>query len=405
MLYALTAAGLSAMLLAERRNPSVRSALIVGGLARLVVLVVALDGREMVIDVGLWFNQTGQAVLAGHDPALTLPNHEWNYLPVMPLLWAAGIALHLPWPAVGRLWPLLTDVTLIPLIGTLAVEHKGRRAMQYAVCPLAFTVSAFHGQLEPIMLALLVAGLLVLPCRALAGGGLLGLAVAVKTWPVLCALAFVRSAADRARVVIGAVAVVAAFAAVSVMVLGADPIRLARVLIGYSSVPGLWGWTGITYQATGHMPSHSLLAAGKVLLLAGMLSVGWRTRSARPIDQLVAVMLAFVVLTPGWGMQYALWPVPFLLVRPRRGALGYVLAASAVAGATYGGVPVAMAWLSPLVIAAALWALLALLWADDADAGAVVRRGDGVDSSYVPSRDGRGRTTVTGALGAASAGT
>jgi len=52
-----------------------------------------------------------------------------------------------------------------------------------------------------------------------------------------------------------------------------------------------------------------------VLVLAGVL---WLWRRADPVDLASAVLLAFLVVTAGFGAQYLLWAVPFLVARPTR---------------------------------------------------------------------------------------
>jgi uncharacterized membrane protein len=75
------------------------------------------------------------------------------------------------------------------LVGSLAAPERAARARwQYAVHPLPLLVVSWHGQIEPTAVALGLAALwLARRGRSGLGGLLLGLAVSVKTWPVLFA--------------------------------------------------------------------------------------------------------------------------------------------------------------------------------------------------------------------------
>jgi hypothetical protein len=80
----------------------------------------------------------------------------------------------LPWAVAGKIAPILADLALVVLLARLGGAEHGRLvAWLYAVCPLAVLVSALHGQVEPVALALGAGALLAArrgalgwaPCR------------------------------------------------------------------------------------------------------------------------------------------------------------------------------------------------------------------------------------------------
>lgn len=81
-------------------------------------------------------------------------------------------------------------VARVALVARFATRDERTRALQYAVNPLSLLVVALHGQVEPVALAFALGGILLIKSgRPVAGGVLLGVAVAARTWPVIILLA------------------------------------------------------------------------------------------------------------------------------------------------------------------------------------------------------------------------
>jgi hypothetical protein len=66
--------------------------------------------------------------------------------------------------------------------------------------------------------------------------------------------------------------------------------------------------------------------------LAAAIACFWR---AGAVALTTAVLLAFLVVTAGFGVQYLLWPVPFVLLLRRRSGLVFTGLASVYAGYAY----------------------------------------------------------------------
>jgi hypothetical protein len=115
-----------------------------------------------------------------------------------------------------------------------------------------------------------------------------------------------------------------------------------ETMTSYRSFTGTWGWTGIAnylglagsgYSGPGvdeyRVAGTAILAVGLVIVFA----VFWRTNG---VVLTSAILLAFLALTNGMGVQYLLWPLPYvlLLLRPDRRWRG-VLFASLASGFAY----------------------------------------------------------------------
>jgi hypothetical protein len=286
--------------------------------------VVAVAFHHIPFDVALWFRSTGEAVLQHQDPLLVLPRYQWNFLPAMPYVHALELSTGLPWELAGKICPVLADLVTTVLVGSLASPQRAARVRwQYAVHPLPLLVVAWHGQIEPTAVALGLAALWAARRgRTGVGGLLLGLAASVKTWPVLFAPGVLRETPRRRWPLLAAAVVPPLLLLASMpLLLGSDLGRSLGVLGSYRSITGSWGWTGIQrlagavgYGFAGPRvdPYQRLGLIAVLVVLALVVAVFWPRLDG--VELTAALMLAFLVVTAGFGVQYLLWPAALLIV-------------------------------------------------------------------------------------------
>ncbi len=316
----LLAGGISA---ARRFAPSLVVTLGVALALRMVVVFLAYQHTPH--DVAVDFLRTGQAVLRGENPLLSLPRYRWNFLPTMPYVHALEILSGLPWPVAGKICPVLADLASIGLIGALAGRERAASVRwQYAIHPLPLLVVAWHGQVEPTAVALGLTSLwLARRQRPGIAGVMLGLAVSVKTWPMLFAPGTARETPVRRWVWLGAggAAPLGLLLASVPLFLHSGTAESVQALAAYRSYLGVWGWSGVLrlagfvdagyagpgidhYQRIGMALLLGTLAATALLL--------WRRLGG--VELTAALTLAFLAVTAGFGTQYLLWPAALLLV-------------------------------------------------------------------------------------------
>jgi Glycosyltransferase family 87 len=336
------------------------------------VVTVALANGHTPGDVTNYFDLAGQLVSEGRDPLTQQPAFQWNFLPLMPYVFALEQHLGLSWQLASKIVPVLADLVTTVLLGRLATGADARRVpLLYALCPVAILVTGWHGQVEPVALALGLGGLLLARRhRAVGSGLLLGLAVATKTWPVLLVLGPLRETPVRRwwRLLLPAGAALVALLATIPMFLH-DSLRAAvPVLANYRSYTGTWGWSGILhyygrigggYAGPGVEKVQHVGTVLTLVAVAAVVAVFWRD-GAVPLT--AAVLLAFLIVTSGFGQQYLLWPVPFVLLLRRRTGLVFLVLASLYAVLAYEpqrpqAISDLMPWASLPVIAAAALAL------------------------------------------------
>ena len=339
LLLVVVASGL--LVLSARGNwrPSLRDALLVAACLRLAMLLLAHDVApyDLVND----FRIAGENVLAHQDPTLNARPRGWNYLPTYGFLLAGMVATGeitgLPMLWVSRVLPIAFDLGVTALVYVLAGRDKGGlRAFQYACTPIAIFVSAVHGQMEPLCLLFAVGAFVALRrgdgSRAVLAGVLIGLAISVKTWPVLflpALLLALPSWAARLRLLLAAASVGFVLLLTMPLTVGTPFDELPRVvaaIAGYSPAGGTWGWSSVLfvyfpYDPVSFETSTFWAVVGRIGSVAALFAAAvavWWWRRADPVVVAGASSSAFLVTTAGFGAQYLVWPVPFTTVTATR---------------------------------------------------------------------------------------
>lgn len=262
----------------------------------------------------------------------------------------------------------------------------------FAVSPVSFMVSGFHGNVDPLVpLGLILAAAACVSGEAALCGLCIGLACQVKIIPVLVAPIFFFHWLHRGKAgAFTATAVATGVIGWLVPLLAIPGIFLKNVL-GYSSIWGVWGVTyllrltdeeslrGIAFSTL--TPAQAgIITALKVIVVAGVLALAWRRRAAAPEDLLTTIALAwlvFFVFAPGFGVQYLVWPAPFFLYLSARWSAAITAAGSVALFAFYTICSHGMPWDKAFLVqqAAPYWVPWLLLpWAVLAAALVVWRR-------------------------------
>ncbi len=327
----------------RRWSPPLWSTLIAAATLRIIVAIAAHAHTPH--DVSSYFHSTATLVSRGRDPLTTLPRYQWNFLPVMPYIWALLLHLRLAWEVTDKIPTISADCVNVALVAALAPHAKERRAFQYALNPVAILVTSWHGQVEPVALAIGLGGLLLLRRRRdFTGGLLIGLAAAAKTWPIIFGVSLVtkRPMTSRVRALLGMTVMPAAFFFTMPLLLHDHLRRDLKILTGYRSLVGQWGWAGIWHiydpnvvgYARGASRAQHVASIGLVLVLP---VVVWLWRRAAPEVLVLAVLYVFLVLTAGFGVQYLMWPLPLAVAYATARTWAYVVTSFAYVAVFYLG--------------------------------------------------------------------
>ena len=316
-----------------------RYALALVGLCLLIRLVPAalIWGAD---DMGAWIRVAHR--IGGMNPYRT-GFVNWPPLWLGWLFYARRLTeiYGVPLPFAIKLGPILADLAItLTLYSHFRRDGEARSAFRqslwYALNPVAFYTSAFHGQFDsfPVLFGLL-ATLAVYNAKPgvgwLRSTFWLGMAAFAKTWPILLLPGLVREARTYSRKVLYVVMALA-LPVISVGLLYLDdPVPIRRYVLNYRSAAEWWGLTSLDCLLT-----HT--AAGWVNRMVSWLFYGamlgtyvflWRQdRRVDPLRASCLILVTFFVFTSGFGIQYLLWVLPIALLADGRRARLYSLLTS-----------------------------------------------------------------------------
>lgn len=375
-----------------RETPRLAMAFVIGLVARILLVATSIGTNDVVFKI-LW------AKLVREDGIAHAYSRMWelNHPPLSLLLmhWYDLLAerLGIEYTDVFRLAQVASDVATAAAllwIGRREPEKEEPAAI-FMLLPAAMFLSGFHCNTDPMMIAFLCAGLVLLR-RDLAflAGLLFGLSFGIKV-VALFAVPFAFAVLSRRRwQFLGGFGLASAIIFLPATLL-AGPVVLRNVF-SYSGFSGKWGFPALAltleqwmaeprttwlYQAAVWYAEY-----GKYLIIAALGSLWFAflrrfggSDLTRPLLQVIPVVFATVLFfAPGFGAQYLLWPLALLPFALRR--LTYWITAAAISAylfVTYtiwsGGFPwwyadsIAPAPLKPLVVVLGipLWLWLGLV--------------------------------------------
>lgn len=326
-----------------------------------------------------------RAIAAG---APVLPGSHYIYAP-----WFAALLVPLTtWPAhpAGLIWYGLCAIALLAAVRELVRWRDGRWGPLAAVLFPGSLVSLFVGQVNPIVLALLVAAWRWRDRRPALAGGALGLVIAVKLTPIALLAPCLRW--RRWRVIAGAFAVVTVCAAAGeVATPGATEPFVVRVLPDAGSLrpelahPSNQGVASTVLRTLAPNPwttppvdgAAAVRPVVTALVLVILLSFLWhvhRTRDERAAW--AAAITAIVLISPlAWEALFVLLLFPLAALattQPRVAAVCFALSVAQRALDDFAHAPAHHPWLQAVPLLTSLGAIsVVVLYV------ALVRAGDG----------------------------
>jgi hypothetical protein len=240
-----------------------------------------------------------------------------------------------------RLTCALADALSLWMVWRMAgMDGENRLSLVVlALAPAGIVISGFHGNTDPIMIALVVLAVYLIEKRESGwlAGAAFALACSVKVWPLVLAPAFLLSAGTaRRRVAFCASFAMAGAAAAMPWFLPAPALILERVF-GYGSFAGWWG---IPYL----LPAASYALKPVVFVCALGLAVFMHRRVRSLFAQCAILTFVFLFLTPGFGPQYLAWVIPWTVAAGWRRAAMFHLCAGAFVFSMYTGWSLGFPW-------------------------------------------------------------
>jgi hypothetical protein len=267
------------------------------------------------------YRGSGAKLLYERDSEFNHPPFILHWLSGIRWLWiATGLR---PWFLI-RMPSILADVGSLFLVARLvgpALAEPERRftLLLVAAAPVSIVVSGFHGNNDPVMIFFLLLSLVLLerPAPDWLAGAAMGMAINIKVVPLaFCPAVFLWLPSWRRRCEFFGAALLTVVLA-SIPWVFQEPGLLARKVLGYPSSYGVWGLSRFLDSSPSLQPlSNFFRSQGRLLLAAILIALSfWMNRSREKIPlfrQIGVLAFAFLALSPGFGVQYLAWLVPWI---------------------------------------------------------------------------------------------
>ena len=209
--------------------------------------------------------------------------------------------------------------------------------MCLVLCPTAILISGYHGNTDSVMIFLILLSIYLVETTWIAGL-LFGLALCVKAVPLAFVPAiFLYLPTWRKRFIFFGIAILI-FVICSLPYLAQDPKAILSTVFGYSSIYGKWGWTQLAviifpdptylhgrFDVQGpHATFARILKLVTMVLIVGV-SVWLNRAKSKPSLFIQCGLMTTILLfmAPGFGPQYLVWLVPFVVALGLRTTLLY----------------------------------------------------------------------------------
>ena len=324
-----------------------RARYLVGGL-----LALALALRVFIVSQSIGSNvartwEEFASYIAQHGLLRTYRDIDYfNHPPLMGWFsWLAlrlGALLHVDFIAVFKAPIIVADMAsawLLWLLWRERSEHEGGKvALLFSFNLISILVSAYHGNTDCVFATLCLASAYALSREQWGWAGLaLGAAINVKIVPLMLLPIFALMLPSRHALLRFGLGLAACALPYVPVVLQIWP-TFYRNVFAYNSMPYEWG-IPLLIESTEHtLPRlafwlrHHYVPNARFVILGMMVLIGILQRWRRQLNAFEAGALAlsvFLVLTPGFGVQYLAWVVPLLFAANLRAAFAF---------SAYGGV-------------------------------------------------------------------
>jgi hypothetical protein len=232
----------------------------------------------------------------------------------------------------------LADFASLGLLWNIGVRSTAAILLM-ATSPVSLMISGFHGNTDPLMVCAIMASVWLIQSRRFAWAGVaVGAALSIK----LSALIFVpaltiAAGAKRSATLAGAALV--CFYGLSLPFSWEFPGLILRSVMKYASLYGYWGLPAFSLLTGTDGVYHWYEKLGKFIALGAVGAAAvviWKRE--RQDDMLLTCGLSaalFLVFTPGFGVQYLVYLVPWLAASRGPAAANFYLISGAFLAAYY----------------------------------------------------------------------
>jgi hypothetical protein len=288
-------------------------------------------------------------------------NHPPFIIHFLRLLGFLGDVSPLPFSFWFRLPAIIADIGSLYLLSKLKIDR--RLLLLFALCPPSILISGFHGNTDPVMIFFILLSLYIIESKGPSwlAGLAYGMSLNIKVVPLIFVPVFffyfvdLRSirrsmTASMVKFFTGTVVIVFLCSLPYVLM---DPGLIAGKVLGYGSKYNRWGWPLLLHflLPSGHtkLPlldydsavlHQFLFTYFKYLLVLIVIVLSWRmnarnTEKPSLFIQCGAITALFLAITPGFGVQYLAWFIPFVVMLGLASTIFYYASSGAYLFAAY----------------------------------------------------------------------
>ena len=263
-------------------------------------------------------------------------------------------------------FPMIIADFLVVLIMLKIREKIGKPPLWamilFALSPVSFMVSGFHGNVDPMMVLFLLGAsyFCASETHPWASGLLFGLSCNVKIVPLMLApisFFFWMHRGGKQGLQFFVISVLTCLAGWSAALVG-EPALFIKNVLGYSSYWGFWGITYLlnsmhmkafgTYAFLKLTPAQAItISMLKAVIVLSVLVLAWFGRKAKGCEFFSVIAIAwaiFFVFAPGIAGQYMVWLAPFILIYSPWWYAGFTVASSLFLFMLYNTISHGMPW-------------------------------------------------------------
>jgi len=297
-------------------------------LALKVTLALRTRGTNDIVYWELFLATLKEAGGIGVYQQVAIFNHPPFILHLLRVLDGVAEATGLPFAFWLRVPAIAADAGSLAIVARLLAVPplgQGQRAtmaalLLLALAPVSIMVSGFHGNTDPVMIFFVLLSLYYLDVRRkpwLAGVAF-GMAINIKVVPLMFVPVLTVYLWKRREVVQFFVACTGVVSLGSMPYLLQDPWLISRHVLGYASSYGYWGMSRVitmvipgTETEIAYGQFGRTLTLGLIVLASVMM--GLRKASVPIFTQCGVIAFVFMTSTPGFGIQYLAWLVPWVV--------------------------------------------------------------------------------------------
>lgn len=285
-----------------------------------LVLRVAMTTSFVAIDNNdtRYHREIAELTLRGKNVYYVNDGPRSPYLPFLLYVQAGALLLEqqhgIPLLLTLKLLFSAFDVGIVWLLYRMTNRNL-QAPLLYAINPVSILITTVHGQFDiPALFFLFLAIYLVQQKKELAAAVSFALGIALKTWPVLFLVPFIKHFRKK-RYLLLVLCIPLALVLFYSYVFHAPLLTIARPQMTFRGGFGAWGIPMILGGTLlSQLNTVRMLKVVSNLVLLGIFAYAIKMKPHHLLRDLFQILLIFFIFSPAFGIQWTTWMVPFLIL-------------------------------------------------------------------------------------------